>query len=96
MKYYRRNKRFEKILQMRVLYIYFVSDSSRQFIDVLMILLMLKINRLNAHSLVLQIRDNFFLEEMFFDLEESSLSPPKTPLFLLQLFNFLCMIYRPQ
>jgi len=81
---------------MRVLYIYFVSDSSKQFIDVLIILSMLRINRLNAHSLVLQIRDNFFLEEIFFDLEESPFSPSKTSLFFLQLFNFLCMIYRAQ
>jgi len=57
---------------------------------------MLKISRLKAHSLVLQIRDNFFLEEMFFDLEELSFSLSKTSLFLLQLFNFLCMIYKAQ
>jgi len=79
---------------MRILYTYFVSDSSKQFIDILIILSMLRISRLNAHSLVLQIRNNFFLEEMFFDLEESPLSLSKTSLFLLQLFNFLCMIYR--
>jgi len=81
---------------MHVLYIYFVSDSSRQFTNVLMILSILKINCLNAYSLVLQIRDNFFLQKMFFDLEELSLSSSKTLLFLLQLFNFLCIIYRAQ
>jgi len=68
---------------MRVFYIYFVSDSSRQFIDILIILSMLRISRLNTHLLVLQIRDNFFLEEMFFDLEELSLLLSKTLLFLL-------------
>ena len=96
MKYYRQNKKSRKILQMRVFYIYFVNNFLKQFIDILIILLMLKISRLNAHSLVLQIRNNFFLEEIFFDLEELSLSLPKTSLFLFQLFNFLCIIYRAQ
>jgi len=68
---------------MRVLYIYFVNDFSRQFIDILIILLILRISCLNAHSLVLQIRDNFFLEKIFFDLEESSFSSSKTSLFFL-------------
>jgi len=81
---------------MRIFYIYFVNDSSRQFIDVLINLSMLRISRLNAYSLVLQIRDNFFLEEIFFDLEESSSSLSKISLFFLQLFNFLCIIYRAQ
>jgi len=79
---------------MRVLYIFFVSDFSKQFIDILIILSMLRINCLNAHSFVLQICNNFFLEEMFFNLEESPFSLSKILLFFLQLFNFLCMIYR--
>jgi hypothetical protein len=55
---------------------------------------MLRINHLNMHLLVLQIRDNFLPGRVFFDLEELSSAPFKTPPFLLQLINLLCIIYR--
>jgi hypothetical protein len=42
---------------MRVFYIYFVSNFSRQFINILIILLMLKISCLNAHLFVCNVSD---------------------------------------
>jgi hypothetical protein len=50
---------------------------------------MLKINCLNARLLILQIRGNYFLEEVFFDLGELPLLLSKNPLFLLELINLL-------
>jgi len=55
---------------------------------------MLRINRLNARLLILQIRNNYFLKGVFFDLGELPLSLLKNPPFLLQLINLLWMIYR--
>jgi hypothetical protein len=42
---------------------------------------MLRINRLSARLLILQIRDNYFLKGVFSDLGELPPPPPKNPPF---------------